>query len=352
MPGRDPLQEPEVKVLVSAMEPSGDRLAAELVEELGRRMPVSAEGIAGPRMRAAGVRPLARMEECCAMGIAEVIGRLPAIARARGKMAAAIDAGADIFVGVDAPDFHLPLLRRAKKSGTLSVGFVSPQVWAWRPERVEKVARSMDRLLCLFEFEPPLYPDGFDARWVGHPAVDWIPDRMDAKPFRFGLMPGSRPQELKAMTQLFIETAEVVLADCREASFVLALPPHISPPPLPAFIQHSTAGLGGIRDARAVLCKSGTVTLELALMGMPMVVAHRIHPMTYAIARRQLDRIPFIALPNILSGRMAVAEFRQTLDPGKLCSALLAADGIGIDLSATGDGGAIQNAVEALLTSG
>ena len=154
------------------------------------------------------------------------------------------------------------------------------------------------------------------------------------------------------MAGIFAETARCIRKSCPGASFVMPLPAHASPPPLPPFVEPSSEGIHAVRDAQAVLTKSGTVTLELALMGVPMVVAHRLHPLTHAIARRRINAIPFIALPNILSGRNAVPEYRQDLDPEILCQALLSAGKTDTDLSAAGSGGAVENAVEAMLSSG
>ena len=153
------------------------------------------------------------------------------------------------------------------------------------------------------------------------------------------------------MAGIFATTARLIRNTCPEASFVMPVLANASLPPMPSFVELSTEGIHAVRDAQAVLTKSGTVTLELALMGVPMVVAHRLHPLTHAIAKRRIEAIPFIALPNILSGRMAVPEYRQALDPKTLCGALLAAREAETDLSAAGTGGALQNAVEAMLSS-
>lgn len=319
-------------VLLSAAEPSGDRLAAALVEALRARGPIRARGIAGPAMRAAGVEPIFPAEALGVMGASELLGRLGALWRARRALERALDEGADAFVGVDSPDLHLPLARRARARGVPAVGYVAPQVWAWRPGRARRVAASLDRLLCLFPFEPALFP-GLDARWVGHPAPDRVAPRDPSvvDPALYALLPGSRRQELSRHLPLFLATAELLRARAAGAPlprFLLLLPPELpTPPALPAHVRR-VGSLAEIGAARAALTKSGTVTLELAVLGLPQVVAHRVSPLTYALGRWLVRGVRHIALPNILAERAGlpapVPEHVQASDPARLAEALLA----------------------------
>ncbi len=320
-------------LLVCAAEPSGDRLAAALVLALRARGQVRARGIAGPSMRAAGVEPLFEAERLGVMGASELLGRLGAIREARRVMRRALDEGAAAMVGVDSPDLHLPLLAEAKARGVPAVGYVAPQVWAWRPGRAAKIARQLDRLLCLFPFEPPLFP-GLDARFVGHPAVDRArprdPSAVD--PDLYALLPGSRPQELRRHLPLFLATAEALRARAaREGRsrprFRALLPPELrAGVQLPPEIELADT-LDALSTARGALTKSGTVTLELAVMGVPMVVAHRVSPLTYALGRLLIRGVRHIALPNILAERAGlpapVPEQIQARDPALLADLLL-----------------------------
>ena len=344
-------------VLISAAEPSGDRLAAELVVALrGRASGLQFRGCVGPAMRAVGVEELVGMEEISAMGVAEVLARLPRILRARRTLSAALDARPDLFIGVDAPDFHLGLARRARAAGARTIGLVSPQVWAWRPARVDAIAQAWSQLLCLFAFEPALYAQagprhGCEVRFVGHPVVDRVPERGPVDPFHYGLLPGSRPTELARHLGPFLEAAAVLRTREPRARFSLVLPDALSArlPPLPAGIVRisSTSGLAG---ARAALTKSGTVTLELALMGVPMVVAHRVHPLTYILGRALVRGVRHIALPNVLAGREVVPERVQRFTPGGLAEDLLALpQSQPVDLSALGGSGAVERAADAIL---
>lgn len=319
-------------VLVSAAEPSGDRLGAALVSALRARGPVVVRGVAGPAMRAAGVEPLFEAERLGVMGVAEVFTRLSALRRARQALDAALP-GADALVCIDAPDLHLPLARRARARGVPTIGYVAPQVWAWRPGRVATIRSSLDRLLCLFSFEPPLFP-GLDARWVGHPAVDTARPRdpQQVDPELFALLPGSRRQELARHLPLFLATAERArarrAAQGRSTRFRLVLPPELGPPPgLPPWVE-AASGLEAVAHAAAALTKSGTVTLELAVFGVPQLVAHRVHPLTWLLGRLLVRGVQHIALPNILAVRAGLRaplpEHIQASNPDKLAHDLLA----------------------------
>ncbi len=336
------------RVLISAAEPSGDVLGAELVSALKALGDVSFYGLAGPKMRAAGVEANAKMEDVAAMGIAEVLGRLPHIMDARSKLRSALDAQPAAAVFIDAPDLHHPLGRAAKTLGIPSIGYVSPQVWAWRAGRARDMHEIYDQVLCLFSFEPPLFPDAA-AAWVGHPVVDRLPTRDRVDPLLFGLAPGSRPQETARMLTPFIRTATSVREAIPEASFRLLSPLDVGP--LPPWITQ-IEDVQQLSTARAVLTKSGTITLELAVMGVPQVVAHRVHPVTHRLGRLLVQGIDHIAMPNILAKQPVVPEFIQTLDPEVLSGALLSLpDRQAVDLTALGPSGASVRAATQVWTA-
>jgi lipid-A-disaccharide synthase len=241
-----------------------------------------------------------------------------------------IDAGGDALVVVDAPDLHLPLARRARALGIPAIGYVSPQIWAWRPGRARHIAAELDALLCLFKFEPPLYSkaltgETLDVRWVGHPLVDRMPTRNQATPDLFGLLPGSRDQELARLLGPFIQTAAALRRAHPSARFRLVGDPvrlHAFAS-IPDWVE-LVPDITSLRSARGALTKSGTVTLELALMGVPMVVAHRVHPLTYWLGRFLVRGIKHIALPNILAGTEVVPEHIQRIRPEQLARELSA----------------------------
>jgi lipid-A-disaccharide synthase len=231
---------------------------------------------------------------------------------------AALNDTVDAVVLIDAPDLHLPIGKVSRSIGIRTIGWVSPQVWAWRPGRVEGISASLDHLLCLFEFEPELYPD-LDTQWVGHPVMDRIQTRTVVDPTLIGLAPGSREQETDRLLPIFIQTAEQLRASDPTLKFRLISPvPNLT---LPDWIERG-ADIDSLSSARSVLTKSGTITLELAVMGVPQVVAHQVHPITYWLGRRLVRGIQHIAMPNILAKDQVVPEFIQDLDPCELAEAV------------------------------
>ena len=319
--------------LASAVEPSADLLLAEILTALRAVRPdVAVHGIGGPRSVAAGLSLLPGAEPPRpAMGAAELLGHLRHIRHNRACLRAVLDAGiarADtlrrpaLFLAVDAPDFHLPLGAHARARAVPSLGIVAPQVWAWRPGRARHIHRSYDRLLCLFAFEPELFtPHGLDARFVGHPAPGRLPPRAP-EPGSLALMPGSRDAEIR---RLWPDFRAVGLAhQQRGGSVLVGLAPGVRPDQLPGL----PPGWAAV-DSRAVLARaaralttSGTGTLELALAGVPAIVAHRVSPLTYWIGRLLIHGVRHLALPNILLKRAVYEEYIQRFTPADLLAAL------------------------------
>ena len=339
-----------LRVVVSAAEASGDALGAALVQALASRVPLEAHGVGGPAMHAAGVRPL---EGCVplrpAMGTIEVLGGVWATARNLRAVWRALDE-ADLLVVVDAPDQHLPLARLARGRVPV-VGYVSPQVWAWRAGRVGAIARALDHLLCLWPFEPALYAGtGLDARFVGHPAADRR-GRSAREGGVLAVVPGSRPAEVRRHLATFLAVARE--SGAREVLLPLAstigeegvgrLPPWV----------RACAMEEVLARAERALTKSGTSTLQLALAGIPAVVAHRVSPITWAVARRLARGVSHVALPNILLGERVQEEHLQRFDVATLGAALARARPAPIEALRARVGvvgGAASAAAEAILS--
>ncbi len=313
------------RVLVSAQEASGDRLGAELIAAMARHGPLDVRGLVGPRLLDAGAQALPdSLPMNPVMGLVEVVKHLGELRHNTVAMLRAIDEKPDLLVVIDAPDFNLPLARQAKAKGVRVLGLVSPQVWAWRSGRAGDIARSMDRLLCLFPFEPAYYtPYGLDARWIGHPAVDRV--RPSARePGVVAIFPGSRRAELRRLLGPFL--AAVAPLDAREVLLPLAASlDRADLGVLPPNVRVCTSEEALARAERA-LTKSGTSTLEIALAGIPMVVAHRVHPLTYWLGRLFVRGVKHLALPNILLGREAVREYVQVFTPDELTQSLKGAE--------------------------
>lgn len=314
-------------LLVAATEPSADALAAAVVPALRARFPdMELVGLCGPRMRELGVRPLGSAEDLGVLGLVEALPRLGAAWRARRALLQGLR-GAAAFVSFDGPDLLLGVARRARDAGVPAVHVVCPQVWAWRPRRVATVARSVDALACLFPFEPPLFEGtGLRAVYTGHPlAVSSGPRHPEAG--LVGLLPGSRPSEWRRHWPLMCAVARRM-----GARVLTALPPGVPDSVLPGMVFERAASVAELaRRVEVALVASGTATLEVAMHGCPQVVVARVHPLTAFVARRLLTT-PFLALPNVLLGRRAVAEHVMSEDVDAIVADLRVARPVTLDL--------------------
>ena len=320
-------------------EASGDLHAARLVTALRALGPCTIRGIAGPRMRAAGVECLVPAEELAVVGFSEILGRLPKLFAARRRI---LDEYArwkpHVVVLVDYPGFNLRLGPELKRRGARVFYFIAPQVWAWHPERAAAMARWVDRLAVVFPFEEPIFREaGVAVTHVGHPLLDGFAPEVTSDALRselgmapgarlLGLLPGSRAQEIARHLPVLVEAARR-LADSRaDLHVALALPPGA---PVPsgwprAPRWHALAGRTRAVMATATACAvaSGTATLETALFGTPLVVLYRTGRLNHALARRFI-RIPRIGLPNIVAGEDVATELLQdALTPASLAEAL------------------------------
>ncbi|WP_041446996.1 lipid-A-disaccharide synthase [Thiocystis violascens] len=321
---------------IVANEPSGDLLGAALIRELREMLPDARfVGVAGPRMQEVGCETLFAMERLSVMGLTEVLGHLRELLGLRAELRRYFLAHRPaVFIGVDAPDFNLGLERRLRASGIKTVHLVSPTVWAWRPGRVKGIRRAVDLMLSVFPFEETfLRQHGVPATYVGHPLADEIPlevDR-DAARARLGLspafpvialLPGSRVGEMQRLAAPFIDAARLCLTARPDLRFVVPLVTAGLRARFEAELARRAPELpvtlvdGRSRDAIAaadcVLTASGTATLETLLLKRPMVVAYRVHPLTYHLVKRLgLIKVPYIAMANLLAGRALAPEFIQ-----------------------------------------
>lgn len=338
-----------MRIGIVAGEASGDLLAAGLMDALRLRHPqVRFEGIAGPRMRAAGCKALFDSEKLAVMGLVEVLGHLPELLSIRHRLRRHFLADPpDLFIGVDAPDFNLRLERQLRAAGIPTVHYVSPSVWAWRQGRVRHIGRSVDRMLTLFPFEAGFYEQhGVDARFVGHPLADSIALEVDCEAARralglpeagpvIALLPGSRMGEVRRLAAPFLHAALRCAAARPELRFVAPM----AGPAVRSLFERTAAQVaprlnltvvdGDAHQAMAaadvVLLASGTAALEALLLKRPMVVAYKLAPLSYALMRGlRILRVPYYSLPNWLCGEAVVPELMQhAATPQALATALL-----------------------------
>jgi lipid-A-disaccharide synthase len=313
---------PAPRILVSAGEPSGDLHGAEVVSALRERWPsATIDGIGGPRMAAAGATLLFPMERLSAMGAVEVVRRLPAHLELYRWLTADFRRRRwDLYLPIDYPGLHLRTARAARKAAIPVLYYIPPQLWAWRPGRARRLAAAVDRLAVILPFEPAFFAGvGVKATYVGHPLLDRPPAPAREAARRalgvapgarvLALFPGSREQEVRSHWVMFLEAAERLraLGHCHE--IVVATTPAGSYPGPGAARLHTDARTV-LAAADACLAKSGTTTIEAALAGVPMVVAYRMNPLTFALARR-LVTVRWVSLVNLIAEREVVPELLQ-----------------------------------------
>lgn len=331
-------------VALVAGEASGDILGAELMAALKKQYShITFMGVGGSRMEALGLTSMFAMERLSIMGLVEVIGRIPELIKRRNKLVKdIIKAKPDVFIGIDAPDFNLGIELKLHQAGIKTIHYVSPSIWAWKQKRVFKIKKACDLVLALFPFEVKFYEKyNIPVRFVGHPLADKIPLEVDSKKVRtalsvgkdqpvVALMPGSRETEVSRLAPIFFETAKLILSHYPEVQFILPCASHQRRQQIEALLEGVKLPLklldGHSHEALAacnvVLIASGTATLEALLYERPMVVAYKISSLTYQLAKH-LVKTPYIALPNILAGRLLVPELiQEQAQPDKLFAAL------------------------------
>lgn len=313
------------RILLSAGEPSGDLHGAAVARSLRSHWPdAELYGLGGPLMAEAGVRLLAPFDDLAVMGLAEVASRLPLFVRLLSQLREELATHPpDLVLPIDYPGFNLRLARSAKRRGVRVLYYIAPQVWAWHRARAKKLARYTDRMAVILPFESSLFREaGADVSFVGHPLLDIEPARRARDEFMGGLgldagrpilalFPGSRAQEVERHLVRFSDAARTLEQRRPDVQPVIAAEPSLPERLYSASTFPRTRdGWGLLHHATAALVKSGTTTLQAALSGTPMVIAYRMHPVTFAVARR-LVRVDHIGLANLVAGERVVPELLQ-----------------------------------------
>ncbi len=323
------------RIMIVTGEASGDLHGANLIKAA---KVLSADtrffGAGGQKMAAAGCEILVPSESLAVMGVFEVFGQLPVIWRSFQQLKKELfgQQKPDALVLIDFPDFNLRLANQAKKAGVPVLYYISPKVWAWRQGRVKKIAERVDSLAVIFPFEPVLY-EGLDilVKYVGHPLLDEFAASYDGVDLRqelqipetkkiIGLFPGSRRSELRYMLDLLAESAQFILQKEPNAHFLVPIANSLKPDEVESrftldfpvsFIETGNATIYDIANCcDTILSVSGTVTLQIALVGTPMAILYKTSPMSYAIGSR-LVKVDHAGLPNIVANHRIVPEFIQ-----------------------------------------
>ncbi len=330
-----------------AGEASGDALGARLITALKQRHigPLAFSGVGGAQMAAVGMDSLYPISDLSVMGLAEVLPRLRLLLQRLAETSDHVRAVQPAaLITIDAPGFSLRLAKRLAGEGIPLIHYVAPQVWAWRPSRARHWAARIDHLLALLPFEPEFFRE-FDVHceFVGHPVIEGLEEMPgNGAAFRrvygvnagvplLALLPGSRVGEASSLLPIFAQaaaklhkerpelhvvmpTVEQVVSTVTDAVKTWPMPVHV--------VQGPSLRADAFAAADAALAASGTVSLELALRGVPSVVAYRANPITAALVRRML-LLPYVALPNILAGELVMPEFLQeNCQPARIADAL------------------------------
>jgi lipid-A-disaccharide synthase len=323
-----------VDLAIAVGEASGDWIGALAIAHLIQTQTLAMEGIAGPKLRDLGVKPLHGSEELSVRGYVEVLRHLPRLLKMRKNLIQhwSVDNRPKVFVAVDAPDFNLNLELALRESGVPTVHVVCPSIWAWRMERIHKIKAACSHVLCIFPFEPEiLAKEGISATYIGHPMATLVPETIDPLAYRsklglqtegqlLAVLPGSRSAEVKHIGPAFVQACVELLKQKPGLRFVTPMPPAsklldmfrtmIPPRLLDRWTLIEGKSHECMAAADAVMLASGTATLEAMMYRKPMVIAYKMPWISYQMMKGKGYQ-PFVGLPNILLNEFAVPELLQ-----------------------------------------
>ena len=319
--------------MLVAGEASGDMHGAKLVAAMREQAPdLNVCGIGGPALAAQGVEILYDSSRLAVVGIVEVISHSRFIREAMRTLVKRLrECPPSLLILIDYPDFNLILAKKAKRLGIPVFYYISPQVWAWRSGRVKTIKKLVDRMAVILPFEKDFYQKrGMEVEYVGHPLMDTVRTAVPRAEFLqslgiapestvIGILPGSRRREIAGMLPVFLAAAKLLQGQLVKPVFLLPLAPTLSEDDLLANgLAEAGVEVRVIRENRyelmaacnAVMAASGTVSLELAILDVPMVISYRVSPLTYFLGRR-LIKVRYASLVNLVAGREVVPELLQ-----------------------------------------
>jgi len=320
------------KILLVAGEVSGDLHGSHLVEALQRIEPgIQFFGVGGEGLERRGMKLLYPAHSLSVVGITEVFVKLRSILRAlRGLKRSLEREKPDLIILIDFPEFNLRLAKIARRKGIPVVYYISPQIWAWRPQRIKLIARVVKKMIVLFPFEVPLYESaGVDVEWVGHPLLDTVKPTLpkekafqefglDPKRRTVGLLPGSRIHEIERLFPPLLASAHLLQKEIPDLQFVIPLAPGISRTILSSHMKNISFPVKVVEGftydvmnlSELLIMASGTATLEGAILGKPMIIIYKVSLPSYWVGRA-LIRVDHIGLVNLVAEREIVPELIQ-----------------------------------------
>jgi lipid-A-disaccharide synthase len=332
-------------VLIVTGEASGDLHGSNLVRELLKiDTSVRVYGVGGKKMKEAGVEILFDAGELAVVGISEVLRKAPTIFKAYRKLKRTLDSNRpDLVVLIDYPGFNLHFAKEVRKRAIPIVYYISPQVWAWRKRRGQKIAELVDKMLVIFPFEVPIYKHyNLDVTYVGHPLLDEVECRMRSEEIRgnlnlkhgtatVALIPGSRCEEITRILPVMYEAARIIKASISKVQFVLPIANTLDVNFVNGFLDNGAVPIkivennlyGVLSVSDCAMVTSGTATLETAFMAVPMVIVYKVSPLSYIIGKT-LIKTDYISLPNIVADKKIVPELIQNdASPEKIAEEIL-----------------------------
>lgn len=329
-------------VAIIAGEASGDQHGAKLVKAMLKKNPALFFcGIGGPALRQAGVRILVEASELTVVGITEVWSKIPVILKSMGTIKKLLKSlKPDLLILIDFPDFNLHVAAAAKKSGIPVLYYISPQIWAWRRGRVKRIGKLVDHMAVILPFEQPFYSEhNVAATFVGHPLLDSslptseqvMADGAEGQT-TIGLVPGSRDNEILRHLPTMLATADILKEKLKHVIFIISHAPSVerkhidtivSEHPGRMAVEVISDGVEAVFErSDVIVAASGTVTLQAAIHGTPMVIIYKVSPISFWVGRA-LVRVPNIGLVNLVAGEQLVPEFVQNgASPGNIASAV------------------------------
>ena len=329
-------------VAIIAGEASGDQHGAKLVKAMLKKNPALFFcGIGGPALRQAGVRILVEASELTVVGITEVWSKIPVILKSMGTIKKLLKSlKPDLLILIDFPDFNLHMAAAAKKSGIPVLYYISPQIWAWRRGRVKRIGKLVDHMAVILPFEQPFYSEhNVAATFVGHPLLDSslptseqvMADGAEGQT-TIGLVPGSRDNEILRHLPTMLATADILKEKLKHVIFIISHAPSVerkhidtivSEHPGRMAVEVISDGVEAVFErSDVIVAASGTVTLQAAIHGTPMVIIYKVSPISFWVGRA-LVRVPNIGLVNLVAGEQLVPEFVQNgASPGNIASAV------------------------------
>ena len=326
------MSQESLRLGLCAGEASGDLLAGSILRAWQQRgTSLDITGIGGDQMQAQGLESLCAIDRLAVMGLVEPLKRLPELLGIRRRLIAQQQrVTPNLFVGVDSPDFNLPIERRLRATGIPTAHLVSPSVWAWRRGRLRSIRESVDRMLCLLPFEVDIYREaGIDAMCVGHPLVDELQQLPVAEELRVAMglppnktllavLPGSREGEVRHLMPVFADAMQLLQARHTDLHFVIPAANAARYQQIESVLQSKSLSVSLIRGqgrevmrcSDAIMIASGTATLEAMLLRKPMVISYRMASLSWGILSR-LVKTPHVGLPNVLAGEGIVPELLQ-----------------------------------------